>query len=188
MEYGITFNNQTRMTDQEINPRWGQVLSAGYTHALSQGLHLGEQWWAMGQLYFPGIAVNHSLAFYGGFQHMSDRTRNYSNKISYPRGISLYGYEIATFRGSYHFPITYPDQHISSILYFKNINGCVFYDFGTSKSLTGTERHSSYGLELTTDTHFFRLTYPIHLGVRAGYQTQSESLFAEFIFSIGLSI
>ena len=188
MEYGITFSNQARMTDQEINPRWGQVLTAGYTHALSQGLHLGEQWWTAGQFYFPGVAANHSLALYGGFQHMSDRTRNYSNKISYPRGISLYGYEIATFRGSYHFPIAYPDQHISSILYFKNINGCVFYDFGTSKSLTGTEHHSSYGLELTTDTHFFRLTYPIHLGVRAGYQTQSESLFAEFIFSIGLSI
>ena len=188
MEYGITFSNQTRMTDQEINPRWGQILSAGYTHALSQGLHLGEQWWAMGQLYFPGIAVNHSLAFYGGFQHMSDRTRNYSNKIPYPRGIQLYGYEIATLRSSYHFPIAYPDWHISSLMYFKNINGAVFYDFGTDRYPGETRFHTSYGLELTTDTHFFRLTYPVHLGIRAGYQTQTEKVFTELIFSIGLSI
>ncbi|MDE6451543.1 MAG: hypothetical protein K2L23_04505, partial [Odoribacter sp.] len=188
LEYGLTFSNQTRMTDQEINPRWGQILTAGYTHALRQGLNPSHQWWCEGRFYIPGISINHSLNLYGGFQHMSDQTRNYSNKILYPRGISLYGYEIATLRCSYQFPLCFPDWQMGSVLYFKNLAGCLFYDLGSSRYPLNTSRYSSYGLELTTDTHFFQLTYPIHLGFRAGYETQTRKIFADLIFSIGLSI
>lgn len=188
MEYGITFNNQTRMTTQEINPRWGQMLSVGYTHALDQGMDLGHQWWTDGRLYLPGFMRNHSISVYGGFQHMSDQTRNYGNKILYPRGMGLYGYEIASLRCSYQLPLIFPDLHLSNLLYFKSVNGSLFYDLGTSRNKVQTQHYSSYGIELTTDTHFFRLTYPIHLGVRTGYETKTQKIFADFIFSIGLSI
>ena len=76
----------------------------------------------------------------------------------------------------------------ADVLQTKDVNGAVFYDFGTDRYPGETRFHSSYGLELTTDTHFFRLTYPVHLGIRAGYQTQTEKVFTELIFSIGLSI
>jgi len=188
LEYGVTFSNQTRMTNQELNPRWGQILSAGYTEALKQGLNPGDQWWYDSRFYFPGMFTNHSLDIYHGFQHMSGQTRNYSNKILYPRGISLYGYEIATLRSSYRFPICYPDQPLGTVLYFKNLAGGLFYDLGTSRHKAKTYTYSSYGIELTADTHFFQLTYPIHLGIRTGYETQHRKIFTEFIFSIGLSI
>ena len=188
LECGLTFSNQTRMTDQEINPRWGQRLSVGYTHALRQGMDLGHQWWYDSRFYFPGICTDHSISLYHGFQHMSGKTRNYSNKIMYPRGISLYGHEIATLRCTYQFPLCFPDRHLGSVLYFKSLEGCFFYDLGTSRHKMGTNCYSSYGLELTTDTHLFRLTYPIHLGFRTGYETQHRKLFADLILSIGLSI
>lgn len=188
MEYGLSFSNQTRMTDQEINPRWGQVVSGGFTHSLSEGMDLGNQWWANGHLYFPGLSINHSLAFYGGFQHMSGHTRNYSNKIPYPRGISLYGYEISSLRTTYNFPLWFPDQSINPLIYFKRLDAGLFYDFGTSKNKQKSWNYSSYGVELTTDTHFFRLTYPIHMGVRVGYENQTKRMFADMIFSIGISI
>lgn len=188
MEYGINFNNQTRTTEQEINPRWGQNLSVGYTHAISGNIRLGSQWWADGRLYFPAITHNHSLSLYGGFQQMSDKTRNFDNKILYPRGITLPGYEIATTRNTYRFPLWFPDRHIGSLLYFKSIDAGLFYDFGSSRNLFRQTTYSSYGMELTTDTHFFRLTYPIHIGFRTGYETQSHQPFFDLIFSIGLSI
>lgn len=188
MEYGFSFSNQTRMTDQEINPRWGQTFSGGFTHSLSEGMDIGYQWWGDGRLYFPGIAINHSLSVYGGFQHMSNHTRNYGNKILYPRGISLYGYEIASLRNTYRLPLCFPDKAISSLLYFKNIEAGLFYDLGTSRHKLKTYTYSSYGLELTTDTHFLRLTYPVHLGIRTGYENQTKKMFANLIFSIGLSI
>lgn len=188
LEYGISFSNQTRMTDQETNPRWGQTLSAGYTHTPFGKMNLGNQWWVDGRLYFPGFAVNHSISAYGGFQHMADKDRNYSNKILNPRGISLYGYEISSLRTTYKLPLLFPDQHLSSVLYFKSVEAGLFYDLGTSRNTLRKTTYSSYGLELTTDTHFFRLTYPIHMGFRAGYETQHKRMFANLIFSIGLSI
>lgn len=119
---------------------------------------------------------------------MSDQTRNYGNNILYPRGISLHGYEISSLRTSYHLPLSFPDQQLGSLFYFKNLNAAVFYDLGTSRNKTGRSVYSSYGLELTTDTHFLRLTYPIHLGIRTGYETQHKKIFADLIFSIGISI
>ena len=119
---------------------------------------------------------------------MSDKERNYSNKILYPRGITLPGYEIASLRTGYHMPIAFPDLPLSSLLYLKTINAAVFYDWGSSRNKFGKATYSSYGIELTTDTHFFRLTYPIRLGIRTGYETQHKKMFADLIFSIGLSI
>jgi len=176
------------MTTQEINPRWGQTFSAGYTHSPLEHIDLGYQWWGDGRLYFPGFTTNHSLSLYGGFQHMSHKERNYSNKILYPRGITLPGYEIASLRTGYHMPIAFPDLPLSSLLYLKTINAAVFYDWGSSRNKFGKATYSSYGIELTTDTHFFRLTYPIRLGIRTGYETQHKKMFADLIFSIGLSI
>ena len=136
---------------------------------------------------FSGLH-HQSLSLYGGFQHMSHKERNYSNKILYPRGITLPGYEIASLRTGYHMPIAFPDLPLSSLLYLKTINAAVFYDWGSSRNKFGKATYSSYGIELTTDTHFFRLTYPIRLGIRTGYETQHKKMFADLIFSIGLSI
>lgn len=188
LEYGLTYNNQTRMTDQEVNPRWGQLIEIGFTQSPLKQLNLDYQWWADSRFYFPGFCLNHSFTLYTGFQTMSEKERNFSNKILNPRGISLYGYEISALRTAYHLPLLYPDQHISSILYIKSVDGGVFYDRGKSKNLWQEQMFQSYGLELTANTHIFRLTYPIHIGFRTGYETQHKKMFTDLIFSIGLSI
>lgn len=188
LEYGATFNNQTRMSEQDINPRWGQMLSIGYTHSPLKNMDLGNQWWADSRLYSPGFVRNHSISVYGGFQHMSEKVRNYSNKILEPRGIKLRGYEISSFRGTYRLPLLYPDLPISSILYVKGVEGAAFFDMGTARTTFGKKTFYSSGIELSADTHVFRLTYPIHIGFRTGYETQYHKMFANLIFSIGLSI
>ena len=67
LEYGFSFNNQTRMNAQEINPRWGQTLFLGYSQVLKQNLQLGNQWWYDCRLYFPGLFTNHSFELYQGY-------------------------------------------------------------------------------------------------------------------------
>lgn len=188
LEYSASFNNATHMSAQEINPRWGQTLTAGYTHAPWGNLNPGHQWWTDARLYLPGAAFAHSVTLYGGFQHISGHERTYGNKILYPRGITLPGYEISSLRCSYSLPLAFPDWNIGSLLYLKTLHGSLFYDRGTSRSLHGTRRYASCGIELTTDSHLLNLTYPIHWGIRTGYETQHKRLFADFIFSIGLSI
>lgn len=188
LEYGAIFSNQTRMTDQEVNPRWGQTIQAGYSYTPLKQLDLGSIWWAEGRFYFPGLFRNHSLSVYTGYQNMSDKDVNYGRQILNPRGISLYGYESSSLRTGYHMPLFYPDQHISSVLYIKGVDGGLFYDLGKSKNRLQEHIFQSYGVELTADTHVFRLTYPIHVGIRTGYETQHKKMFANLIFSIGLSI
>lgn len=188
LEYGLSFSNQLHSTVQEIHPRWGQLINSGYAHTPLEKIKLGSTWWCDALLYFPGLLPNHSLSLYGGFQSMSDKQRNYSNKIMYPRGIRLYGYEISTLRTSYQLPLTSPDWAVGPLLYVKRVNGGVFYDFGISKSSLNQRNYSSYGVECTADTHVFRLTYPIRIGFRTGYETQTKSMFTDFLFSVGISL
>ena len=74
------------------------------------------------------------------------------------------------------------------MLYFKQVNACAFYDHGINRTRQAHTHYSSCGIELTADTHLFRLTYPILFGIRTGYQPQPRRPFAEFLFSVGLSI
>lgn len=188
LEYGLSFSNQTYMTDQEINPRWGQIINFGYSHTPLKNIQLGDIWWAEGRFYFPGFLTNHTLAIYLGQQQMSDKNCYYSNKILYPRGIKLYGYNLSTVRSSYKMPLCFPDAHISSLLYIKGIDGGVFYDAAREENNWNNSWYHSYGVELTADTHFFRLPFPINMGFRTGYETQHRKVFVDFLFSVGLSI
>lgn len=188
LEYGIIFSNQTRMTTQEINPRWGQTLQGGFAHTPLKKLNLGHEWWVSGSFYFPGFFRNHSLYAYTGHQKRPDNEGAYSKKILIPRGIKIYGYEFTTLRSGYKLPLLYPDQHITSLLYVKAINGGIFFDMVNEKTRWYNKNFYSYGAELTADVHFLRLPFPVNIGIRAGYETQSKALFTDFLFNIGFNI
>lgn len=187
MEYGLMFGNQTYMTVQEIHPRWGQILQGGYAHTPWKKMDLGHEWWVAGQFYFPGFAVNHSIGIYSGYQNRP-KTGYYDKKILRPRGIDMYGYELTTLRTNYKLPLLFPDQHITSVLYVKRIDGGIFFDMGHDKMLRGARNYYSYGIELNAGLQLFRLPFPITLGGRFGYETQHKSLFANLLFNIGFTI
>lgn len=188
LEYGVSFNNQTRMSTQELSPRWGQNLRAGFANTPLKDIHLGNIWWADGRFYFPGLFKNHSLNGYIGYQQMSDKNCNFSNQISYPRGIELYGYRISTLRTNYQLPLACPDFNIGSLVYIKRIYGSAFFDMGKEENLTGSRHFQSYGAEFLTNVHFLRITTPFTVGFRTGYETQTRKMFANFLFSVQFSI
>ena len=187
MEYGLLLGNQTYMTVQEIDPRWGQILQGGYAHTPWKKMDLGHEWWISGQFYFPGFATNHSISIYSGYQNRP-KAGYYDKKILRPRGIDMYGYELTTLRTNYKLPLLFPDQHITSVLYVKRIDGGIFFDMGHDKTQRGTRNYYSYGIELNAGLHLFRLPFPITLGGRFGYETQHHSLFANLLFNIGFTI
>lgn len=188
LEYGLSFSNQTRMTAQDINPRWGQSLQAGYSHTPLKDINYGSIWWADGRFYFPGLFWNHTLSVYAGHQQMSNKNIYYDNEILYPRGIKLYGYNLSSLRSSYKLPFCYPDAHISSLLYIKRVTGGIFYDIAKENNTRNNSFYQSYGGEITADTHFLRLPFPFNIGIRYGYETKTRRTFADFLFSVGLSI
>lgn len=187
LEYGLLLGSQTRMTPQEINPRWGQSIQIGYAHTPWKKLDLGHEWWVSGTFYFPGFAVNNSISLYGGYQERPDN-RAYGKKILQPRGIHFYGSELTTLRTNYKLPLLFPDQHITSLFYIKRLDGGLFFDMGHEKFRRTEKNYYSYGAELTAGFHFLRLPFPLTMGIRTGYETQTKSMFAEFLFNISFSI
>lgn len=189
MRYGLILNNQTRMSDRDINPRWGQRLEIGHEHTPFENLDYGNSTWVEGRLYFPGFAPHHSFSLYAGHQEKSRKDKNYyGNQIQSPRGISLHGYSLSTLHATYRMPICYPDAHVGPILYMKRIVAAAFFDAGKEKNQYHDKTFYSYGIETTVDTHFLRLPFPTNIGIRFGYETKKRSLFADMIFSVSFSI
>lgn len=187
MEYGLLVGNQTRQTEQEAYPRWAQQVQLGYAHTPWEKMDLGEEWWVAGSLYTPGFAVNHSLSAYGGYQKRPEN-RVYGKKIMRPRGTHHYGAEMATLRTNYRMPLLFPDWRIGGLAYVKRLDGTLFFDAGSDKLYGLRQNYCSYGIELTAGFHALRLPFPLTMGIQTGYETQSKSMFAEFLFAVQFSI
>ncbi len=85
-------------------------------------------------------------------------------------------------------PLFYPDQHITSLVYIKAVNGGIFFDMVNEKTNGYKKNYYSYGAELTVDLPLLRLPFPIQAGVRTGYETRKKSVFADLLFTIGFNI
>lgn len=189
MRYGLVLSNRTRMSLRDINPRWGHRIELGYEHTPFENLDYGNSKWIEGSLYFPGFFTHHSIAIYLGHQNKSIKTRNYyGNQILSPRGISLYGYDLTSLHSTYKMPIWYPDANVGPVLYMKRFTAGVFFDAAREVNQFYKKNLYSYGVEVTADTHFFRLPFPVNLGFRTGYETKKKSMFVDMIFSVGLTI
>ncbi len=189
MRYGLVLNNQTRTSQRDIYPRWGQRLEIGYAHTPFDGLDYGDTKWAEGRLYLPGFWKHHSWTLYFGHQLKSDKTTNYyGNQIYSPRGASLYGHNLSTLKISYALPFWYPDAHIGPLVYMKRFTAEPFFDTGWEKNRYWNKTYHSYGVEISADTHFFRLPFPVNIGFRTGYETKSNSMFVDMLFSVAFTI
>jgi len=187
LEYGLIFNNQTRMTQQEINPRWGQILQAGYAHTPLKKLKRGHEWWVSGYFFFPGFCRNHSFYAYSGYQKRPDN-EFYDKQILSPRGIHIKSAEFTTLRSGYRLPFLFPDQHITSLLYIKALKGGAFFDMAHEKIRQIGRNYYSYGIDCAADIQLLRLPFPVSVGFYSGYETRKRALFIDFNFNISFNI
>ena len=61
-------------------------------------------------------------------------------------------------------------------------------DTGWEKNRYWNKTYHSYGVEISADTHFFRLPFPVNIGFRTGYETKSNSMFVDMLFSVAFTI
>ena len=188
IDYGINASFTKVLNSQEILPKYGASLHIGQAKEINN-FGIGDLLYGDITLYAPGIFRNHGITLYAGKQSASNKqTIFYAANILLPRGVKLQGSDYNTIRTSYTLPICYPDLGIGSMIYFKRIYGSLFYDYGTIRNGDINNRVSSYGAEIKTDFNLLRLTYPLNMGVRAGYETLSKRVFAELLFTISISI
>ena len=188
LEYGLRINNFSQTCTREIYPKFGQYLKIANSKIYRKNIKDAYIFWTEGKLYFPGLFAHHSLSLYEGYQKMPINNIIFSNKINEPRGIDLYGYKLATFQANYTFPLCYPDLALLNSLYIKRIYLNVFYDTCKENTSFGKNNYNSYGLELNNNINLFKLTIPLTLGFRLGYEDKTNSFFFNLTFGYNISI
>ena len=123
--------------------------------------------------------------------------------ISFPRGYKdIISTKINFLSADYVFPLLYPDFNIASLLYVKRIRAGLFYDYASGTDNyhfnvlvnnqystvfhQGNETFSSYGVDLLSDFHLFRIPFMISAGVEASWFKQGRSQVFEFLFNMNL--
>jgi len=197
MEYQLFAYNIVKMAPRDVQYQWAQVLELNYRHTPFGDNDLGETYSAEAYLYFPGVSKHHGTKLYGAYQNRSSFESRFSNMIKSPRGMSnLYGEDILTLGFDYAMPLAYPDWNVGPLAYFKRIKMNSFVDFGYQKGMykdmnqdlfTYTDTFLTFGTELSTDLHVLRFSAPVDLGIRIGYENQTNNLFTELLVSFSLS-
>lgn len=185
---GVTFAISKYKNSLELQNKYGLILDIGGAKEINNH-GLEDMIYGNLQINLPGLFKCDGFTLYGGAQlSKNDNLIGYNAMVMKPRGVTLAGTDYTTIRGSYSFPICYPDGGLGSILYFKRVSGTLFYDYGSIGILNYTFKGSSMGAEFKSDFNVLRLTYPLNIGIRTGYETITRSPFAELLFSISISL
>lgn len=196
LEYQLFGYNIAKTAPRDVQFQWAQIFELNYRNTPWGDSDLGNTWSAEGHLYFPGFVKHHGIKLYGGYQNRSLNNSLFSNTIKSPRGMSdLYGKHIATLGADYALPLFYPDWNIGPLAYFKRIKLNAFVDYGYQDRRIENEEgvfqfknnYYSGGVELRTDMHVLRFSAPVDLGVRIGYENQTNSMFADFLIAFNLT-
>jgi len=188
LEYGLRINNFSRTSIRDINPRYGQYFEISNAKIYRKKNKNAYIFSTQANLYFPGIFKHHSLSLYMGYQKMPVDNILFNNKINEPRGITNYGYKLNTIQTNYTFPICYPDMEIFKYIYLKRVYINIFYDLCKEYSLLQRNNYNSYGIEIKNNINLFKLTIPLTLGTRIGYENKTNSCFFNITFAYNITI
>ncbi|MDR1021960.1 MAG: hypothetical protein LBL94_01605 [Prevotellaceae bacterium] len=126
---GFSAYLSTRAALRDINPRWRADLSANL-----QSVPVVRQAYQKvslnAQAYTPGVAVNHSVRLYGGYERQRSPLM-FATRMAVPRGFELENIaasSMVSYSASYALPIYYPDISIGPLAYVKRIRANFFID------------------------------------------------------------
>ncbi|MFT3705839.1 MAG: hypothetical protein QM802_25945 [Agriterribacter sp.] len=169
-EFSLNWTSQVQSAVQHINPRFAQAFYIRYRTILNK--YTGNQFFASGNLYFPGIGLNHSIVLSGAYQ-ARDTMEQYSFSNSFPFSRGYDAYEAPRMwkaSANYHLPLCYPDWGFGQIVYFLRIRANAFFDYTQLKSLRTANLFTfrSTGAEIYFDTKWWN-QQPVSFGVRYSY-------------------
>jgi len=166
----ISLVHQSQQAQQQVYPRWAQVLSLSYDRAVTS--FQANQFLASGFLYLPGIDYTHSILLTGAFQQRDSlRNARFSNGFPFSRGYSAENfYQMFKWSANYQLPLIHPDWGFGNIVYFLRLRANLFYDYTHAKDFytnrsVYTGEFRSYGSELYFDTKWWN-ELSISFGIR----------------------
>jgi len=161
---------------QHLNPRFGATVLLRYRKPFTNDIIGGDQFFARGRIFLPGMKQNHSfhMGFYFQKERLLDNYR-FSDNFNYPRGydLSLRRDRFMRFSFDYEFPLWYPDVPVGGLAFIKRVKANPFFDLGLM-SLDSfpftprTNQMKSVGVEIGFDVRVLRLL-EVDFGVRYSY-------------------
>lgn len=170
LDHQLVFSHQIQQARQHIFPRLAQTLRLGYVHTVSG--RDARQFLASGNLYFPGVHVNHHFVVQASWQQRDTLRRLFfSNNFPFSRGYDrLNFHQMFRWALNYHFPVAYPDWGMANIVYFLRLRANLFYDHTrvwdyarNGQAISGNFR--SLGIEFYFDTKWWN-QQPVSFGMR----------------------
>jgi hypothetical protein len=169
LNYQVYFNSNSRRSQMDLVPKWGQNINVIYRHVPFENDLKGYLFAVRTNFYFPGFFTNH------GFQARLSYQKN--------EGRYLGSYDIPMVSGyahfdsprvdntlllNYRFPISYPDWTIGQLAYIKRFHGYLFADYQNIQDSKG--QPISYGIGLSADFNMFKYVLPdFGIGAKLSY-------------------
>lgn len=188
LSLGVSLYNVLNMSHRDIFPRHGYGLNIRFSGVPFSGENYGSLLYSSLYLYTPGLFKGHGLRLSVSAQKQYINGKNYlmSNAISFPKGyLDRYSKWAASISAQYAMPLYSGDISLTSLLYIKRFKLIPFVDYCRNASQRVTENLFSMGSELVVDLNLLGISYPLSIGVRAGYTAEKRS-FWEFIFQTPL--
>ncbi|HMY35291.1 MAG TPA: hypothetical protein PLA15_01455 [bacterium] len=157
-----------------VYPQWGQRIWITYSKAPFKDHYNGSQFFAQGDLFFPGLLKRHSGWIQGQFERQKTGANyRYASWMIFPRGYSyIYHDAIKKLGATYTVPLMYPDTDFLAMFYIKRIYGDVFGDYGVGQDYSGPNvktKYRSAGAGGYANMHFFTLPVEFSVGYRYAY-------------------
>src|SRR6202000_1184370 len=156
----VNFVHQSQQAQEQINPRWAQVLDLSYSRAVTT--FGANQFLASGFVYLPGFWFTHSLMVAGAFQQRDTlNNARFTNSFPFSRGYTAENfYRMWRWSVNYQLPLCYPEWGIGNMVYFTRIRTNQYYDdtrvldyFTGGGPYNGQFR--SFGSEIFFDTNWW---------------------------------
>jgi hypothetical protein len=171
LDESLIFSNGRMTTAQQINPKFGQIITLDYQHSISDVY--ARQLSGTFNLFFPGLFRNHSLYFTLAFSRKDSRNEyKFSDDFTYVNGYHSVPYrKIYNASVNYQLPLAYPDWGLTWA-YLLRVRMHLFFDYSHAEMLPGVipdqAMFRSVGAAVYLDTRLFSyLSVP--LGVRYSY-------------------
>lgn len=182
VNYHITCSSIHPGALDSVIPGTGGDISILYIHTPFEGEYRGSQFSSTLNLYLPGITDLQGFKFSGSYEKIKYDTYIFPQRVLFPRGYQSVRYEqfynaTADYRFPViNFPLVISEKHsiyisrIWKLLYFRRINGDLFFDYGYGKTGNRDVVYRSFGGELTMEHNLLSNMYlALEIGARYSY-------------------
>jgi hypothetical protein len=168
MQYFLTFSHLIQGAKDSVTPGTGEVLNVYYVDTPYGGDYKGSLFSADLSLYLPGITDMQGTKISGAYEQIKYDTYIFPQQFLFPRGYDSVRYE-ELYKASidYAFPIINFSANIWKLIYFKRINGDIFFDYGVGKTDEELTYYRSAGVEITAEHNWLSNKFlALEIGVR----------------------